>query len=569
MTRLRDTVWRFVFRVTVPVVVAASVAGGMSACSSDVPEVSTVGNGPLKAVADVNPHPLDQLQQGGNVNWPISQWVANWNPSETDGTTVDSTQYGAGLFPGPFAADQEGGLSVDTRYFTDIREEAVGGKETVTYDINPKAVWSTGRPIDWTDLAAQWKALNGVDQAYQASSTTGYEDIESVVRGTSDKQAIVTFKKTFGEWKSLFSPLMAREVNDTPAAFNTGYITKSPPTAGPFRIASVDPGAKRFTIERNPAWWGRRPVLDTITYIALDSTATIGALQNGEVDLDTDVVTADAVKTYRGIRDVDLRQSLGFEWRHFDFNGAPGRITADKNVRLAIMRGIDRDLIAKALLSPLTSQPAVLNSHVFVAGQKGYQANNGDITYDSDRARRELDADGWKLDGRFRKKDGCELTIHDTIPSDTPNATMEALLIQHDLEAIGVNLLIDTVPTDDFFGRYVLRGNYDVTEFTWQGTDTPISSLSGVYELVPGQQMQNYGQIGSPEINALIDEANAEPDDAERIAIANRFDALIWQEGHSLPLYQRPYIWAVKKRLANVGAPAFGDIDVETMGWLK
>jgi peptide/nickel transport system substrate-binding protein len=36
--------------------------------------------------------------------------------------------------------------------------------------------------------------------------------------------------------------------------------------------------------------------------------------------------------------------------------------------------------------------------------------------------------------------------------------------------------------------------------------------------------------------------------------MANHIDELIWQEVHSLTLYQRPEIYAVKKGLANFGA---------------
>ena len=65
---------------------------------------------------------------------------------------------------------------------------------------------------------------------------------------------------------------------------------------------------------------------------------------------------------------------------------------------------------------------------------------------------------------------------------------------------------------------------------------------------------QNYARIGSDEIDALFDAANAELDRTKAIEIANQADALIWQEVHSLTLYQRPDLAAVNKNLANFGA---------------
>ncbi|MBJ7291874.1 ABC transporter family substrate-binding protein, partial [Williamsia sp.] len=450
-----------------------------------------------------------------------------------------------------------------------IVESEVNGKQTITYDINPKAKWSTGRPLDYRDLVANWTSQNGKDTAYEASSTAGYDRIESVVRGTTDQQAIVTFSKKYGDWRGVFYPLLPRENVDTADHFNKAALTTFPATAGPFRIKNIAAGGKRIVVERNPDWWGEnKSVLDTISYIPLDQSAAIGALQSGEIDQMELGSDADSFKVAKGIPNVDLRQSLGYQYRHFDFNGAAGRITADKAVRLALMKAIDRDFLANAQLGQITSKPAVLDSHLFVNGQKGYQANNGDITFNPDQAKKELEAAGWVMAGDFRKKDGKQLDLHDVIPSGASNASQEAQVMQQNLKAVGANLIIDTVPSDDFFNKYILVGAFDVTHFTWEGTPFT-SSSDGIYRLTPGITLQNYGQIGSPQINALADTALTETDDAKRLADYNELDKQVWAEGHSLTLFQRPSTYATKKNLANFGAPAFGDQDMSKVGFLK
>lgn len=561
---------RRLLRAAIPLAVAVTAAAALVGCSS-----GDTGNpnapASFAATAAINPHPLSDLRQGGNMNFPLSQVPANFNYYQIDGTQVDTARFYLALMPRSFTAAADASLSVDTDYFSSITESTVNGKQTITYDINPKATWSSGRPIDYTDLVATWTADNGKNTKYQASSTAGYDRVESLVRGSSDKQAILTFAagKNFGDWRSLFNPLLPREAMDSPEAFNTGSINTFPATAGPFRIRSIEPGKKRFVAERNPDWWGaNKAVLDTITFIPLDSTASIGALQSGEIDYYELGSSADAFKTARGIPNVDLRQSLGFQYRHFDFNGAQGRITSDKAVRLALMKAINRTLIAQTQLGQITSKPTILDNHLFVNGQKGYQSNTGDITFNPDQAKKDLDAAGWVMDGQFRKKDGKQLDLQDVIPADTPNATQEAQIMQQNLKDVGVNLVIDAVPSDDFFSKYILRGDFDVTHFTWEGTPFT-SSSDGIYRLTPGITLQNYGQIGSPEINALADQALAETDDAKRIALYNQLDQKVWQEGHSLTLFQRPSTYAVKKNLANFGAPAFGDTDFSKVGFLR
>ena len=54
------------------------------------------------------------------------------------------------------------------------------------------------------------------------------------------------------------------------------------------------------------------------------------------------------------------------------------------------------------------------------------------------------------------------------------------------------------------------------------------------------------------------------------IAFANQLDAALWQEVHSLTLYQRPEIVVCKKNLVNFGAFSFAQPwKYEDIGWAK
>ena len=133
-------------------------------------------------------------------------------------------------------------------------------------------------------------------------------------------------------------------------------------------------------------------------------------------------------------------------------------------------------------------------------------------------------------------------------------------LIQNMLAQVGVKLNINTVPLPDYFDKYVTPGQFDFTVFSWLGTPYPISSAKSIYvkpTIKPDGEMdiqQNYSRIGSDEIDELFMRANAELDREKAIELANQADALIWDEVHSLTLYQRPELIAVKKDLANFGA---------------
>jgi len=143
------------------------------------------------------------------------------------------------------------------------------------------------------------------------------------------------------------------------------------------------------------------------------------------------------------------------------------------------------------------------------------------------------------------------------------------------LGQIGVKVQIDTVPVDDFFPKYITPGQFDLTLFSWIGTPYPMSASRSLYakptrnakgEL---QIQQNYARIGSDDIDRLFDQGAQELDRNKAIAIANRIDAAIWQEVHSITLYQRPEIYVCRKGLANFGAFGFASIIYQDVGWAK
>jgi peptide/nickel transport system substrate-binding protein len=279
----------------------------------------------------------------------------------------------------------------------------------------------------------------------------------------------------------------------------------------------------------------------------------------------------------KGIGGVEIRTAGGPNFRHITFNGT-GAILKDVNVRQAIAMSINRGALARAMLGPLGMEPKTLGNHVFMSNQKGYQDNSGAVgQYNPNKAKEILEQSGWKLEGNVRRKNGQPLEIRCVIPSAVAVSKQESELVQNMLAQVGVTMKIDTVPAPDFFSKYIRPGQFDLTFFSWIGTPYPISSVRSIYvnpKPGPDGQLaieQNYGRIGSAEIDGLFSQATQELDGQKAIGLANQLDALIWQEVHSLTLYQRPEIWGVKKDLANMGAlgmanpePAFQNI-----GWAR
>ena len=160
------------------------------------------------------------------------------------------------------------------------------------------------------------------------------------------------------------------------------------------------------------------------------------------------------------------------------------------------------------------------------------------------------------------------LEIHDVIPTQTPVSEQESRQIQQFLAEIGVKVDITPVPSGDLFDKHLIPGNFDITHFSWIGTDFPISSSGSIYG-TRGDTQQNFGGIGNETINNLYAEANREFDPARKIQLANQIDQEIWRTGHSLLLYQRPNVVAVRKGVANFGAFGFAEAIYTDIGFIR
>ncbi|OLZ67140.1 hypothetical protein AV521_25070 [Streptomyces sp. IMTB 2501] len=147
--------------------------------------------------------------------------------------------------------------------------------------------------------------------------------------------------------------------------------------------------------------------------------------------------------------------------------------------------------------------------------------------------------------------------------------TDQAELVQQQLAQAGVKVELKKVPANDYFNQCVNRGNFDLTSFRNVDAVSP-SMLTPVFvRPKDGNLFQNFGSVGSPETDALLKKAGETTDPASATALCNQADAEIWRLAHSIELYQRPQILAVRHGLANYGALGLADIDCTKAGWLK
>lgn len=547
---------------------AAALAAALllAGCSTDNPDgaPSPGGNAELGATNDINPQDPANLRDGGNLRLALSGFPPNFNTLHIDGNLGELGSLLRPTMPRAFVISPSGEATVNPDYFTNV-ELTRTDPQTVTYTINPKAVWSDGTPITWEDIASQINATKGEDPAYLIAAPNGSERVASVTRGADDRQAVVTFAKHYADWKGMFAGntmLYPKSMTATPEAFNRAQLNGPGPSAGPFVVSNVDKAAQRITLSRNPKWWGAPPRLDTITYTVLDDAAKIPALQNNALDA-VGLASLDDLTIAQRTAGVSIRRAPAASWYHLTFNGAPGSVLSDPALRMAVAKGIDRQVIADVSQRGLVNTPTTLDNHIYVAGQEGYESNG--IPFDPEAAKRELDALGWQLNGQFREKDGKQLVIRDVF-YDAQSTRQIAQIAQNLLAQIGVKLDLIAAPGGALFTQYVTPGNFDIAQFAYAGDAFALSSLTQIY--ASGGE-GNVGKIGSPQIDAQIEKTLSELDAAKARAQANELDKMLWAEVHSLPLFQSAGNVAVRSSLANYGPAGIGDLDYTKIGFMK
>lgn len=545
--------------------VGAALTLALTGCSApDTSVPSAGGSAEIGATADINPQDPTTLQQGGNLRLALTGFPPNFNYLHVDGNLGELGRLLRATLPRAFVIKPNGEMTVNSDYFTSV-ELTSTEPQIVTYTINPKAFWSDGSPITWEDMAAQINATSGKDKRFLFASPNGSERVASVTKGVDERQAVITFDRHFADWRGMFAGnamLAPKAVTSDPEAFNKGFLNGPSVSAGPFIISTVDRGAQRIILTRNPKWWGTPPLLDSITYTVLDDAAVIPALQNNALDA-AGLASLDDLENAKRTPGVAIRRAPAPNWYHLTINGNEGAILSDPGLRTAVMKGLDRQAIAAVTQRGLADNPTSLNNHIYLAGQEGYQDNS--VPFDPEAAKSELDALGWTQNGQFREKDGKQLKIRNVF-YDGASTRAVAQIAQNQLAQIGINLELVPAAGGSLFPDYVTIGNFDIAQFAWGGDAFPLASLTQIYA---AQGESNYGKIGSAEIDAKIEETLSELDPAKARTLANELDKMIWAEGHSLPLFQAPGNVAVRSTLANYGPTGIGDINYSTIGFMK
>jgi peptide/nickel transport system substrate-binding protein len=493
------------------------------------------------------------IREGGTVRFAANGEPTGFNPSTSKDSGPAVQDVVGNVYPSVFRVQPDFSVRLDGELMEGA-ELTSEQPQTVTYRIRGDAVWSDGTPISDDDFSYLWRRSNGSDRRIDVSSTTGYQDIESVTGSPDGRTVTARFARPFADWRTLFSNLLpSHYVERQRGGWSTGLDRRPEliPSGGPFRITRHDRG-QSLTLERNPRYWGRPAHLDRIVFRFLpDAMAQAAALRNDEVDvIYVPGPQVDVVRTVQGLPGAASQVRLGLGFEHLTFNLAHP-ILRDLAVREAIALAVDRQQLLDRTVGQISDQAQVLGNRIWLVGQAGYEDHSGGYGRgDLAAAATRLEQAGWieGADG-VRVRNGRKLLLRYTTTRGVRLREQAGELLQDQLARVGIDLELRPTAPETLFGDQLPDGGFDIAGFAWVGGPAAVSGNRDTYVTGGGV---NWGGFSDPEIDVLFERAIAELDPDRSTALANQIDRRLWERLPSIPLYQRATILAWRDTLRNV-----------------
>jgi len=443
----------------------------------------------------------------------------------------------------------------------------VNGKQTVTYTISDKAVWSDGQPITSEDYKYTADQINTDKNVYDP---TGYDKIESVAT-PSPKVAVVTFKEPFASWTQMFSsdygiqPSHILEGKNRHNEMKNGYSW----SGGPW-IAKWQKGLS-VTLTPNPNWYGTKPTIQKVIFkIIADTAAEFQAFKAGEVLAIYPQPLPSAIAAIKG-NIPNTKSSVNAETATVEalwMNNTKFPLDSTA-VRQAIGYSIDRDAIVKALFGELGVNKAWQSLNPPISAKYADTTAWSDYTPQPGKVTSLMTGDGWKKNGSGGWAKGGK-TASLTVVTTAGNKQRELIeqVMQKQLGDNGFKLTIANKSADDLFGTILGAGTYQLSIYGSSGTSVnpglcSILCTANIPTKANDQTGNNLSRVSLPAADPLLEQVDTDSNEPTRIAASKQADALLADDQVSLPLDPLPNIAMWSTRLSG----PIGDNPILSMFW--
>jgi peptide/nickel transport system substrate-binding protein len=301
----------------------------------------------------------------------------------------------------------------------------------------------------------------------------------------------------------------------------------------------------RWVLIRNPHWWGKPDYpdnnIDRIVHTWKRGEDNLAALVQDGIDLLQQPI-------YSGLAQIRSSPALKIVYRpklltvFFGFDQGSAELRSsdiksknpfkDKRVRQAVAYAIDMG----AVLRPLMGELFIPAGMLIAPGVNGYAPElDQPLPYDPDRAKKLLAEAGYP--------DGFSITLD--CPSERgDDETMACQGAAEQLGAVGIDVEINFLPTDQLISQVVQRRASDFFLFDWYSEPDSQGLLEQLF-----QSRSNLADYANPQIDELIEKIQTEMVTYARDAYLEEAWKIVTDDLVYLPIRHGVSVFAMRKEL--------------------
>lgn len=496
---------------------------------------------------------------GGTLNWAIDG--ANLSEGHMD---PHASQLDVSAYVNRATLDSLVYLTADGQlkpWLADSWQVSDDGK-AYTFTLRDDVTFSDGTAFDAAAVKANFDHIMAEStQSAQAASMLG-DDLYVSTDIVDASTVTVRFAEPFAPFLANASTTFLGMYSPAVLASSAEKLKTGGPKvsigSGPFIMEEYEPN-DHITYTRNPnyAWApdgftiGKNAIETLNIEIVPEATVRLASLESGELDLATGL-TPNVLDTASDRIKVTSVASPGLPYSLF-LNQKNG-VFADPLVRQAFSLGIN---IGQAVDTVYFGQYEQAWSILSPTTPNSYDASlENKAKFDQSRANDLLDEAGWTdRDAKgYRTKGGETLTA--TWYSWTPISEEHknlAALFSDDLKSIGFKLKHEVVEPAEYNEHYA-AGTFDITDWDFASADANILRAH-----LHSEGFQNASYVADDELDAVLDEAAASTDPAQRAALYSQVQQWNAQNLAIVPIYTSAFIEAQ--------APTAQKVEYDLYGW--
>ena len=367
-------------------------------------------------------------------------------------------------------------------------EESPDGK-TVTFKLRPGIKFHDGTPFTAADVAFSVERLQDPKEASPLAPQVGtVKSVEAVDPLTA------RFHLTAPTPALLSQLLLVQIVSEK----SIGEIAKHPIGTGPFEFDEFVPG-DHIKLSKFAGYYEKdQPKLDGIELkVVPDAQTRLTDLQTGAAQLidGIDPKDVEAVEGFGGTTVIQSPPIIKYEMFQINTERKP---FDDVRVRQAIAYAFNRPAFVDSFWSGL-ARPSV---NPFVEEMPAYLAGSDErYAYDPDKAKKLLAEAGFDEQN--------PLSFELTGPTGFPTLASAALLLQDELQKIGVKVTINELDVAAWVDKIATTGDFDVTTDVYDTVPADPAGMFNSDNLAPTFNINRFNPPGyEKEVEAAATEMN-------------------------------------------------------------